>query len=417
MNIDDPVSRRRFLKVGLAAAGATAAAACRPVAPAPAPPAPAPAPTPTTVPPAPFGERVLVVIEMAGGNDGYSTVVPYTNGAYYSHRPTVAVPANQVLPITGDLGWHPNLARISHRPMAVVEGVGGVNPSESHFEMMRRWWSGDTNGQSPQPTGFFGRICDTVGDPSAPATGVSLGWGTTPALVSAQAVTLSMSPYGDASFPGPGDATLNATWMAAQRAMANPDRLESTIMYTARYGAYNALRFSDVVSSLPPSQQTYPDTGLGAQLATAVRLIRAGIGTRVVYVPFGGSFDTHENHLATHSDLMAELDGALDAFLSELAALNLTRKVLVATFSEFGRRADQNTDGLDHGTTSVMLLTGAVNPGVYGSRPSWTNLDANGNLVSTVDIGQYYATLASWFGIHPGDVLPGNPSPIPGILG
>ena len=90
--------------------------------------------------------------------------------------------------------------------------------------------------------------------------------------------------------------------------------------------------------------------------------------------------------------------------------------MLVATFSEFGRRADQNTDGLDHGTASAMLLTGAVNPGVYGATPSWTNLDNNGNLVSTVDIGQYYATLASWFGIHPGDILPNNPSPIPGLI-
>ena len=230
MKINDSVSRRRFLKVGLGAAGAAAAAACRPVAPPPAPPKPAPtAPPPPPIPPAPLNERTLVVIEMAGGNDGYSTVIPYTNGAYYTHRPTVSVPANQVLPITGNLGWHPNLARISHRPMAVVEGVGGVNANESHFEMMRRWWSGDTNGLSPQPTGFFGRICDTIGDPSAPATGVSLGWGTTPALVSAQAVTLSMSPYGDASFPGPGDTNLRATWIAAQRAMANPDRVESTL--------------------------------------------------------------------------------------------------------------------------------------------------------------------------------------------
>lgn len=415
MNINDPLSRRRFLKVGLGAAGVAAAAACRPVTPPPPPPAPAPT-MPPPVPPAPLNERSLVVIEMAGGNDGYSTVIPFTTSAYYTHRPTVSVPANQVLPMSADLAWHPNLARISHRPMAVLEGVGGLNASESHFEMMRRWWSGDTNGTSPQPTGFFGRICDTIGDPSAPATGVSLGWGTTPALVSAQAVTLSMSPYGDASFPGPGDPNLRATWIAAQRAMANPDRAESSMMYTARYGAYNALRFSDVVSSLPASQQTYPNTDLGAQLATAVRLIRAGIGTRVVYVPFSGSFDTHENHLATHGDLMAELDAALDAFLSELAALNLTRKVLVATFSEFGRRADQNTDGLDHGTASAMLLTGAVNPGIYGVKPSWTNLDNNGNLVSGVDIGQYWATLASWFGIHPGDILPNNPSPIPGIL-
>ena len=148
----------------------------------------------------------------------------------------------------------------------------------------------------------------------------------------------------------------------------------------------------------------------------AARLLRANVGTRIVYIPFGGSFDSHENHKATHAGIMADLDAALDAFMSELAALNMTRKVLVATFSEFGRRADQNSDGLDHGTASVFLMTGGSRGGVYGTRPSWTSLDRDGNLVSTVNMGQYYATLAQWFGVPATDVLPANFAPIPGII-
>jgi uncharacterized protein (DUF1501 family) len=198
--------------------------------------------------------------------------------------------------------------------------------------------------------------------------------------------------------------------------MGNPDRAESTTMYAARYGTYNALRFSDVVSTLPESTQPYPDSFLGAQLATAVRLIRADIGTRVVYVPMGGSFDSHENHRSTHDEIMSELDEALNAFLNELDALGLTDRVLCATFSEFGRRADQNTDGLDHGSTSAMLMCGAVKPGVYGQRPSFATLDHDGNLVSPLGMGEYYAVMAAFLGVHPGDVLPNNPTAIGGIV-
>ncbi len=360
---------------------------------------------------------MLVVIEMSGGHDGYSAVIPYRDSGYYRLRPTVSVPASQVIDINGSLGWNPLLAKVARRPVAVVEGVGGANPNGSHFEMLRRWWQGDVDGRSPQGSGFFGRLCDAVGDPSAPATGVSLGWGgTTPALSSRSAVTVAMSPWSDAQFPGPWDAGLRATWMAAQRAMGNPDRAEATAMYAARYGVYNALRFSDVISNLPDTTYPYPQTSLGTQLATAVRLIRADIGTRVVFVPMGGPFDSHESHRENHDGIMTELDDALDAFLGELAGLGFTDRVLCATFSEFGRRADQNTDGLDHGTTSAMFLSGAVNPGVYGQRPSWTTLDRDGNLISPVGMGEYYAVLASFLGVPPNDVLPGNPAAVPGIL-
>jgi uncharacterized protein (DUF1501 family) len=360
---------------------------------------------------------VLVVLEMAGGHDGYSMVVPYTDSAYYRLRPNVSIPPSQVIPIDATLGWHPALDKVARRGVAVVEGVGGANPNGSHFEMLRRWWQGDPDGRTPQGSGFFGRLCDAVGDPAAPATGVSLGWGgTTPALSSRTAVTVAMSPWSDAQFPAPWDSGLRATWMAAQRAMGNPDRAEAATMYAARYGVYNALRFSDVISNLPASSHPYPQSGLGAQLATCVRLIRADIGTRVIFVPMGGPFDSHEGHRGWHDGIMDELDDALDAFLDELAALGLTDRVLCATFSEFGRRAEQNTDGLDHGTTSAMLLCGAVNAGLFGQRPSWTTLDRDGNLVSPVGMGEYYAVLAQFLGVPPSTVLPGNPTPVPGVL-
>jgi len=355
-------TRRRFLQVSI---GAIAVSRFVPSAALGAPPSVA-------------SDRVLVVLELTGGHDGYSMVVPYANGAYYRRRPTVAHPPGAVIPIDNSLGWHPNLTQLAQRPVAIVEGVGAANTYNSH-EMLHRWWQGDTDGLHPQSTGFSGRLCDLVGDATAPAAGVCIGVPVTPALTARTVATRSVPVGGDATFPG--------SW---------------------EHG----------MGALPPPTRSYPDTPLGGQLATAVRVIRANVGTRVIVVPMGGGldFDTHQNHRAAHDALMTELDGALDAFLDELDVLGLTDRVLCATVSEFGRRAGQNATGLDHGTTSVMLVCGAVTPGVYGAAPNWAALDRDGQLVSPVGMGEYYAVLASFLGVRPGDVLPDDPSPIPGIV-
>ena len=429
------IPRRKVLQWGLGAAGVGALAACTPPAGNPTPTTTKPAPsttastttttststttttttTTTTLPPGPLGTRALVVIDMAGGNDGYSMAIPYTDTSYYARRPTVSVPAGQVLPVTSSLGLHPNLTQLHSRPLALVEGVGHPNPDFSHFEMLRRWWFGDTTGTVYPQYGFLGRICDIIATPDDAATGVSLGWGPTPSLAAQHAITLSQDPYSGGEYPSYGDPGMNAAWFAAQRAMSQEDRAEATMMLAGRKGIRTALHFSDLITAIPPSTVTYPDTTLGAQLAATVRLLRAGAGIRIVHVPFGGDFDTHEDHRPRHDALMAELDGALDAFLQELDGLGMTQQVLVATQSEFGRRADQNSSGLDHGSASVGMFCGAVHAGVYGARPNWGTLGTHGNLEATVSMGEYLATMANWLGVAPGDVLSGNPAPLAGI--
>jgi uncharacterized protein (DUF1501 family) len=281
--------------------------------------------------------------------------------------------------------------------------------------MLRRWWFGDTDGRQFPRSGFLGRLCDVIATPNDAATGVSLGYGPSASLAAQNAVTLSMDPYGDGSFPGYDDPGMNAAWIAAHRAMSQEDRAEATMMFAGRTGIRTALRFSDLLTALPDSTIAYPDTTLGAQLAAAVRLIRADAGIRIVHVPFSGDFDTHEDHRSRHDNLMAELDGALDSFLQELGSLGMTQNVLVATTSEFGRRANQNENGLDHGTATVGMLAGAIHPGVYGQHPNWATLDTNDNLKCTVTMGDYYATLAKWMGVNPGDVLAGSVTPLAGI--
>lgn len=402
-------SRRSFL-IGGGALSAVVLAACHPSA-GPPPPPPPPAPLPNNT------NNTLVVVEMAGGHDGYSMAIPFQDPAYYALRPNVSTPAAQVLPIAGhDLGLHPNLAKLHNRGVALVEGVGPPAPDESHFDMIRRWWQADIDNMHAQGTGFLGRLCDQIADPTAPATGVTIAWGTSPALISSQAVTLSMAPNSDGKFPALSYGATAAAWTTAQRAIATVDPSETPALIAARTGMNNALRFSDALTSLPISTQTYPNTGLGQQLGLAARLIRAKAGIKVLHVPFGGNFDTHENHKANHDALMVELDDALDAFLTEIAAQGLGKQVLVANTSEFGRRAGQNQTGLDHGTASVMFLAGAARSGVFGARPSWSALDPNGNLVSKVSLGDYYATLAQWFGIPAASVLPVPGNVIPGIV-
>jgi uncharacterized protein (DUF1501 family) len=432
------IPRRKVLQWGIGAAGMGVLAACSPPAPAPSDPAPTTttgAPpsstttstttststtttsttTTTTLPPLPSSNRALVVIDMAGGHDGNSLGIPFADSAYYARRPTVSVPASQVLHLNNSFGLHPNLARVYRRPLAMIEGLGHPNPDFSHSEMLRRWWFGDTDGRQFPRYGFLGRLCDVIGTANDAATGVSLGWGPSASLASQSAVTLSMDPYSDGKFPGYSDPGMNAAWIAAHQAMSQEDRAEATMFFAGRTGIRTALRFSDLLTALPASTVGYPATTLGAQLAATVRLLRAGAGIRVIHVPFGGDFDTHEDHRTRHDSLMTELDGALDAFLQELSGLGMTQNVLVATTSEFGRRAEQNSNGLDHGTATVGLLAGAVQPGVFGQHPNWATLDTNDNLKCTVTMGEYYATLAQWMGVNPGDVLVGNPAPLAGV--
>jgi uncharacterized protein (DUF1501 family) len=204
--------------------------------------------------------------------------------------------------------------------------------------------------------------------------------------------------------------------------MAQRDRSDTAAMMAARKGAADALAVGEVIEHLGPARGDYPkDNELAAQLQLAARLIAARVGVRVIHVPMGGDFDTHENHATRVAKLLRTLDAGLGAFLSDLDQRNLGDSVLVMTTSEFGRRVAENggpTDaGTDHGAASVLLLAGAVRPGVFGEYPSLDRLDDDGNLRFTVQYADYLATAVDgWFGVHAGDVLAGSPRPLPGIL-
>jgi uncharacterized protein (DUF1501 family) len=365
---------------------------------------------------APLPKRRLVVLDMGGGNDGISMFPPRGDGAtaqkYRELRPRTRIPQDEMLSVYGSetVGAHRNLSRILSWNPAIVLGVGVAKPDLSHFEMMRRWWSGDQDSLHNTATGFLGRLCDEIGDLSVPAVGVSLGYGPSPALNSRRVVTLSMNPYSDGRFPTFWDVDMDRAWNAAWNIMAERNDNETVPFCSARDGAAYAKRFSDLATSLPGSDHDYPDTDLGYQLMLAARMCQQDNGIRVIHIPVYADFDTHDDHLNRHAAILDVIDRAVNAFMLDLVAHGKGDDVLVVTTSEFGRRIpDNESNGLDHGAGSFMLMLGPVVPGFYGSYPDLTQLDRDDNIVAAIAMNDYYATIAEgWFQVPSGEVISGG---------
>ena len=356
--------------------------------------------------PAPVDQRVLVIVELQGGNDGLSTVVPYANGTYYDRRPNLAIPGEEVLALDAEVGLNPQLVDLASRQMAVVEGVGPTEGNLSHFEMEERWYYGAPGGAGARRTGFLARIADRID--GGRVTGLSVA-GHTPMFSAATASTLALNNLNqlkvltknDWIYPlyrsgvqsitgGPVAATLNETW---------GDLFEIGRSISGDIERHDG--DSPIVKN---------GGRLGRQLAMAAEMIKAGIGIRVVHAQLGG-FDTHEGHRGRHERLMGQLNGAIGGFLNLMEEAGLSDRVLVATTSEFGRRVGENSSGLDHGSASTMMLFGPVAPGRYGEPSPLGDLDRHGNLKTTVPFERYLATLAQdWLGVESGAVLDGSPS-------
>lgn len=367
-----------------------------------------------------LARRLLVVVEMDGGNDGMSMVVPYGTGKYYDLRQATSIPAEKILKIDDSVGYADMMTNIHRRGAAVVEGVGSFKPDLSHFEMMNRWWRGDPNNANGWNTGFLGRLADVIGDPSAAAVAVSARGGSHPFLVSQKAPTIGLAAFGAARYltgASPDDHNATAFQKGIQSfAGAGGDGFLGGL----RNADARAITFAESVSGLVDEsglRPDYPDNDFTRGLSMAMSLFLVDQGVRIVHIPGLGDFDTHDDHVSRHGQLMATFDAGIEAFMADLEANDLADRVLIMTTSEFGRRAgDNGSSGLDHGTASNALLMGPVNVGRYGEQPSFTDLEDD-NFKATIGFDQYMATVAeSWFGIPASDVLNGNVKPLEGII-
>ena len=375
---------------------------------------------------------ILVVLQQAGGNDGLNTLPPWADDAYHRARPTLAHAADKVLKLNDYCGLHPSLSPLKalydQGAMAVVQGVGYPNPNRSHFRSTEIWQTASDSNRN-QPYGWLGTYFDNCCH-GAPATvGVSIGGQSPQAFSSPHPTGVSFAnpeQYRWIDHNSPRDGGVAAE--TAFRQMSQPDDVSAGssigminsggVPHADGLGALDFLERTTLdaqVSSdtvLKIARQTkplvsYPNNRLADSLSLVARMIAGGLPTRVYYVSHGG-YDTHQGQQRTHERLMAEFGSALGAFCADLKAQGNFNRVMVMTFSEFGRRVSENASGgTDHGAAAPMfLLGGGVRPGVYGTYPSLTQLSEGGDLKFSTDFRSVYATaLERWLKVPSASVL------------
>ncbi len=362
-------------------------------------------------------DRTLIVVQMAGGNDGLNTVVPYMDSTYYKMRPTLAIPQSKVLSLDGRLGLHPNLAPLKQLwdqgHLAIIEGAGYPNPSLSHFQAMDIWQTLDLTGNGSE--GWLGKLVSGwVDQQGHPFPVMNIGTQTAQALssISKPVPTIANVP-GYRIAPDPvetdgGNARL-AALMKLYNSYPQTAPYAALLETTALSAQDGSNRLHQAASQYKPAVQ-YPTGPFAAGLQILAEAIVQGLGLRVGYVTLGG-FDTHANELATHDTLMKTLADGLAAFYTDLSQHGKADNVVIMTWSEFGRRVEENGSlGTDHGTAAPMFVLGnPVSKGIYGEPPSLTSLDNYGNLKYTTDFRSVYATvLDRWLGASSTAVLGGS---------
>jgi uncharacterized protein (DUF1501 family) len=345
--------------------------------------------------------RILVVIELSGGNDGLNTVVPFGDAAYYRARPKLGIPERDVIRCADGFGFHPSMVGFERLykegTLAVVHGCGYDHPSLSHFSSMGFWHTGVPNGG--EPLGWLGRVADETLDPSRRNLIVNLGTSQSLAVRSRQHSPLVFDD--PARFRRDGSDAEKQALADLSQPRSSPN---STLEFLAAT-AHNATESSDFVRRASSSYRTPVDYGqgggLGGNLQRVAALIAADMPTRLYYVTYqGNNFDTHVQQADLHSRLLMYTADAVRGFIEDVARLGRGDDVAVMLFTEFGRRVEENGSlGTDHGTATPMFLVGrGVKGGLYGRPPSLTDLD-DGNLKMTTDFRRVYATVIDeWLG-------------------
>jgi uncharacterized protein (DUF1501 family) len=374
--------------------------------------------------------RNLVVLYMSGGNDSLSMLAPYNDPFYASRRPTLAIPAGQVLQIGTDaskvaLGLHPRLTGLKQifdqGRLAFIQRTGYENQSRSHFTGTDIWSTADPN--NSQGLGWVGRYLDSLPSPVDPL----VGWNTTgnlPHVLQAHTAVPAIASPASYAFSSPNAGTEAAAERSSAVRIASHipvDRPELAFVYGSSQAALATLDRVATVASYRPSP-AYPTTGFAQALQAVAGAMTKSIGTRVFYVTTGG-FDTHSAQNVNtvggaYYNLMGTMNDGLLAFYNDLKAQGLLDDTLVLSFSEFGRRISENgSQGTDHGSASVMMaMGGKVNGGLYGTAPNLNTDSSNptlengaGDVKFETDFRSVYAqVLDGWLGTDSTKLLGGN---------
>lgn len=350
------------------------------------------------------GSGVLVIVTLYGGNDGLSTVIPYTDSAYYDTRPDLAYAPDEVLPLDAQLGLSPAFKGMSQvwkeQKLAIIRGVSYPKPDRSHFRSMDIWQTASPT--EPVSTGWIGRWLDATGDD--PLRAINIG-AVLPVLAVGQKQTASALAGDSRPVPDYVAGTLSAL------GKEDPDDSQQVAAICTAYRTSQAFgeAVAPVLGKGSPTVMIDPSAGgltstppgagapnpLTSQLNVVAKCVKAGLATRVYTTALGG-FDTHADERGPQKRLLRVLDEALTPFMREMSVDKHGKNVVVLVYSEFGRRVAANaSQGTDHGTAGpVFILGNPVKGGFYGDQPSLTELD-DGDLKGTTDFRDIYHELLS----------------------
>ena len=362
-------------------------------------------------------DPILVVVQLTGGNDYMNTVIPYADGRYHDNRPTVGIPADQVLHIDDQFGFNPAIPEIKSLydagKVAVINGIGYPTPNRSHFRSMDIWHTCEPEKVGTE--GWLGRVIRDL-DPKAEnvLTGVNFGRG----LPRAMALT---------GVPVASVAVLE-TYGVLTGIINEPERSQALDIFARMYSptvglgatmdylgqtGLDALKGADILKAAPDmytSTVEYAETGIGRNLQGIAKVLTANLGTRVFYTQQGG-YDTHASETDVQPKLLSDLSRAVSDFYADLREHDTADNVVMFVFTEFGRRVRDNGSGTDHGSGGVAFAIGdPVRGGMYSEYPSLAEADlVEGDLAFNTDFRGVYGTLVEqWLGLDAQPVVGGN---------
>lgn len=358
-------------------------------------------------------EKVLVVLQLDGGNDGINTVVPFGDDAYPKVRDKLRLETTKLHALDDHVGLHPSMRAAKELfddgRLAIVQGVGYPNPDRSHFRSRKIWQTGHFDEAAHAGYGWLGRALDLgmqQGNQTTGANAIFVGEQETPvALWGRRSSAISLAKTDDLMLQS---GISSVPWQL------NPGRENAELQQFVTEQFMTACEASESFKrqeseDLSTSDVKYPNSALGSRLELLAKILRSDSRVRVFYTIQGG-YDTHSAQLYTHSQLLREFSDAVKAFLDDLRAAKLDDRVLLLAFSEFGRRVKENdSQGTDHGTAGPVFLAGpSVIPGLHGHTPDLTDLE-DGDLKMQADFrGLYASILEDWLEVDSQKVLGGD---------
>ena len=353
-----------------------------------------------------LGYKKLVIVQLSGGNDGLNTIVPFTNDIYYENRQGISIPKNDLIKVTDDLGFNKSLAPLKNLYdqgyLSIINNVGYPNPNRSHFRSTDIWQTASSANEYLD-TGWLGRYIDRYG--KMPYSGIEID--------DSLSLIMKGETMNGIATKNPRilfDNTQTPYFKKVLSHQSDQHLSEHNLgyLYKTMIEAKSSAKYIYETSKTYKSKQEYPNNAFGKQLKTTAEFINSNIQSKVYYVSMGG-FDTHANQADRQKRLLSTYSESMEVFVNELKQNDTFKDTLILTFSEFGRRVQQNAaGGTDHGAANNVFIIGEnlKLKGFYNELPDLANLDANGDIIHTVDFRSVYATiLEKWLQVDDAVIL------------